>query len=460
MKKFDLIVIGGGSGGVRAARIAASHGANVAICEEYRYGGTCVIRGCVPKKLMVYAAQFSEEFHDSSSYGWSIDKTAFDWSTLIANKDTEIDRLNGIYENLLNNAGVTILHGTGSLVDANTVRIAAEDYQADKILIATGATPFIPDIKGKELAITSNEVFYLSQQPKRVLVVGGGYIAVEFAGIFEGIGSEVTLSYRSEQILRGFDMDIRNHLSNEISKKGINVQLNNNVAEITETDDGAKHVQFEDGSDAVFDCVLYATGRTPNVDALNLNNAGVKLGANNEIPVDADNQTNVPSIFAVGDVTDRIALTPVATMEGHAFADTFFGNKPRQADHSNVPSAVFSQPPVASVGLSEHEAVDQYVNLDIYKSEFRILKHTITDNQERTLMKLIVDTDSDKVIGVHMVGHDAAEIMQGIAIAVKAGARKADFDSTVGIHPSSAEEFCTMRNAAYHYRDKQKIEAS
>lgn len=460
MKKFDLIVIGGGSGGVRAARIAAGHGANVAICEEYRYGGTCVIRGCVPKKMMVYAAQFREEFHDSSRYGWSVGNTEFGWPTLITNKDTEIDRLNGIYENLLNNAGVTILHGTGSLIDANKVRIADNDYHADKILIATGATPFIPDIKGKELAISSNEVFHLAQQPQRVLVVGGGYIAVEFAGIFQGIGSEVTLSYRSEQILRGFDMDIRNHLSGEISKKGINVQLNNNIVEISKNENGKRLVQFDDGKTAVFDCVLYATGRTPNVAALNLDSAGVRLGTNTEIIVDADNQTNIPSIFAVGDVTDRIALTPVATMEGHAFADTFFGNKPRQADHSNVPSAVFSQPPVASVGLSEHEAVEQYVNLDIYKSEFRILKHTITDNQERTLMKMIVDADSDKVIGVHMVGHDAAEIMQGIAIAIKAGARKTDFDSTVGIHPSSAEEFCTMRAAAYHFRDKQRVEAS
>ncbi len=451
MSIYDLVVIGGGSGGVRAARIAAGHGAKVAICEEFRYGGTCVIRGCVPKKMMVYAAHFHEDFEDSRHYGWNTSVDSFDWSRLIENKDKEIDRLNGIYENLLNNAGVEILYGTASLLDANTVKLintsepGEQQLKADKILIATGGTPFYPNVPGIEHAISSNEVFHLENQPKSAIVVGGGYIAVEFAGIFNGIGTDTTLLYRGEQILRGFDNDIRNHLSSEIVKKGIDLRLETNIEKIELDSDGRKLVTLTDGSTKTVDCVLYATGRKPNVDALNLDNAGVKLGAKGEIPVDKYSRTNVESVFAVGDVTDRIALTPVATMEGHAFADTFFGNNERFADHSNVPSAVFSQPPVGSVGLSEEQAREQLANVDTYTSEFRILKHTLTDNTERTMMKLIVNADSDKVVGAHMVGPDAAEIMQGIAIAIKAGATKADFNSTVGIHPSTAEEFCTMR---------------
>lgn len=445
MSNYDLVVIGGGSGGVRAARIAAGHGAKVAICEEFRYGGTCVIRGCVPKKMMVYAAHFHEDFEDSRHYGWNTSVDSFDWSRLIENKDKEIDRLNGIYENLLNNAGVEILYGTASLVDANTVQLGEQQLKADKILIATGGTPFYPNVPGIEHAISSNEVFHLESQPKSAIVVGGGYIAVEFAGIFNGIGTDTTLLYRGEQILRGFDNDIRNHLSSEIVKKGIELRLETNIEKIELDNDGRKLVTLTDGSTKTVDCVLYATGRKPNVDALNLDNAGVKLGAKGEIPVDKYSRTNVENVFAVGDVTDRIALTPVATMEGHAFADTFFGNNERFADHSNVPSAVFSQPPVGSVGLSEELAREQFANVDTYTSDFKILKHTLTDNTERTMMKLIVDADSDKVVGAHMVGPDAAEIMQGIAIAIKAGATKADFNSTVGIHPSTAEEFCTMR---------------
>ncbi len=445
MNKYDLIVIGGGSGGVRAARISAGHGAKVAICEEYRYGGTCVIRGCVPKKMMVYAAHYAEEFHDSASYGWSTTVNGFDWSTLIANKDQEIDRLNGIYVKLLENAGVDILHGTGSLIDANTVQVGDQTLIADKILIATGGTPFMPEIPGIEHAISSNEVFHLEQQPKSAVVVGGGYIAVEFAGIFNGIGTNTTLVYRGEQILRGFDNDIRNHLAQEVVKKGIDLQVNNNVDSIEVNDEGQKIVSFTDGTQKTVDCVLFATGRKPATESLNLANAGVELGQKGEIKVDEYSRTNIDNIFAVGDVTDRIALTPVATMEGHAFADTFFGNNERLADHNNVPSAVFSQPPVGSVGLSAEQARERFANVDTYTSEFRILKHTLTDNSERTLMKLVVDADSDKVVGAHMVGPDAAEIMQGIAIAIKAGATKSDFNATVGIHPSTAEEFCTMR---------------
>jgi len=421
MSNYDLVVIGGGSGGVRAARIAAGYGAKVAICEEHRYGGTCVIRGCVPKKMMVYAAHFAEDFHDSASYGWSTTVNGFDWPTLIANKDNEIDRLNGVYINLLNNAGVEILHGTGTLVDANTVQVGDQTLHTDKILIASGGTPFMPTIEGVEHAISSNEVFHLEQQPKSAIVVGGGYIA------------------------RGFDNDVREHLANEITKKGVDLQLNNNIESISLTDDNRKHVKFTNGQEQVVDCVLFATGRKPATEALNLANAGVELGRKGEIKVDEYSRTNIDNIFAVGDVTDRIALTPVATMEGHAFADTFFGNKKRLADHDNVPSAVFSQPPVSSVGLSTEQARETFSNVDTYTSEFRILKHTLTENTERTLMKLIVDADSDKVVGAHMVGPDAAEIMQGVAIAIKAGATKAHFDSTVGIHPSTAEEFCTMR---------------
>lgn len=442
---YDLVVIGGGSGGVRAARIAASYGAKVAICEEYRYGGTCVIRGCVPKKLMVYAAHFHEDFEDSQSYGWSAEVKGFDWSTLISNKDKEIDRLNKIYETMLDNAGVEILYGTASLVDANTVKLNDQTLNAKHILIATGGTPFMPSIPGIEHAISSNEVFHLERKPESAIVVGGGYIAVEFAGIFNGLGIDTHLLYRGEQILRGFDNALRDHLAKEIGKKGVKLKVETDITEISENQDGQKVVSLSNGDQLVVDCVLYATGRKPNTDSLNLDAAGVATGRKGEIVVDENSQTNISNIYAVGDVTDRIALTPVATMEGHAFADTVFGNKPRVADHENVPSAVFSQPPVATVGLSEENAREKYSNINTYTSEFRILKHTLTDNQERTMMKLIVDVDSDKVIGAHMIGADAAEIMQGIAIAIKAGAKKADFDATVGIHPSSAEEFCTMR---------------
>ena len=445
MNNYDLLVIGGGSGGVRAARIAAGHGAKVAICEEYRYGGTCVIRGCVPKKMMVYASHFAEEFHDSASYGWSTTVNGFDWATLINNKDKEIDRLNGIYINLLKNAGVEVFHGTGTLIDRHTVQIADQQLTADKILIATGGTPFMPSIDGVEHAISSNEVFHLESQPSSAIVVGGGYIAVEFAGIFNGIGTDTTLVYRGDQILRGFDQDIRNHLAAEVAKKGVDLQLNNNVAAIEITAENQKRVTFTDGTEKVVDCVLFATGRNPATESLNLEACGVELGSKGEIKVDKYSRTNIENVFAVGDVTDRIALTPVATMEGHAFADTFFGDNERLADHENVPSAVFSQPPVSSVGLSAEQARERFTKVDTYTSEFRILKHTLTENTERTLMKLVVNADNDKVVGAHMVGPDAAEIMQGIAIAIKAGATKSDFNATVGIHPSTAEEFCTMR---------------
>ena len=447
MKNYDLIVIGGGSGGVRAARIAASHGARVAICEEYRYGGTCVVRGCVPKKLMVYAAHFHEEFSDSEHYGWHPADASFDWSTLIANKDREIDRLNKIYENLLSSAGVDLYYGTAHLLDAQTVQLGDQQLGCSTLLLATGGTPFMPDIPGIEHAITSNEVFHLQQKPASVLVVGGGYIAVEFAGIFNGLGSETSLAYRGPQILRGFDQDVRDHLGAEIQKKGIQLKLNLSPEDIQLLEDGRRRVRFNDGSEQSVDCVLFATGRTPNTANLGLDEAGVALGERGEVLVDEYSKTNIDTIYAVGDVTNRIALTPVATMEGHAFADTVFAGVDRKPDHQNVPSAVFSQPPVATVGLTEEQARDLFASVKTYSSEFRTLKHSLTDNTERTFMKLVVDEDSDMVVGAHMVGADAAEIMQGIAIAIKAGASKSHFDQTVGIHPSSAEEFCTMRSA-------------
>mgnify|MGYP005992381599 CR=1 FL=1 len=445
MYDYDLIVIGGGSGGVRAARISAGHGAKVAICEEYRYGGTCVIRGCVPKKLMVYASHYHEDFADSRHYGWNTTVNGFDWSTLIANKDQEIDRLNSIYENLLKNAGVEVHMGRGRFVDQHTVDINGTTITAQTILIATGGTPVMPAIKGIEHAISSNEIFHLSEQPQRAVVVGGGYIAVEFAGILNGLGTTTHLVYRGDQILRGFDHDIRDHLAQEITKKGVKLSTKNNVDSIELLPSGSKRVNFTDGSSEEVDCVLFATGRAPNTGDLGLTKVGVTLGEKGEIKVTKNSQTSVENIYAVGDVTDRIALTPVATMEGHAFADTLYAGKPRLPDHQNVPSAVFSQPPVASVGLSSEQARELYPKVDTYTSSFRILKHTLTDNTERTMIKLVVDSGSDKVVGAHMVGPDAAEIMQGIAIAIKAGARKADFDATVGIHPSTAEEFCTLR---------------
>lgn len=445
MNEYDLVVIGGGSGGVRAARIAAGHGAKVAICEEYRYGGTCVIRGCVPKKMLVYASHFHEDFIDAHAYGWDVDTQGFNWQRLIANKDKEIDRLNGIYERLLTNAGVEILHGRGVLLDNNTVQVGEQTLKAKTILIATGGTPYMPDVAGIEHCITSNEAFHLDEMPKSVLVAGGGYIAVEFAGIFNGLGAEVNLLYRSELILRGFDDDIRHFASEEYKKKGMNIITNTVISSVSLNDDGSKSVLLSNGETVNCDCVMLAIGRTPNTDGLGLEKAGVALGDKNEIVVDEASKTNVDNVYAVGDVTNRIALTPVATMEGHAFADSLFGGKPRLPDHQNVPSAVFSQPPIASVGLSEQEAREKYSSIQTFRSEFRTLKHSITDNQERTLMKLIVDGASDKVVGAHMIGDQAAEIMQGVAIAIKAGASKADFDATVGIHPSSAEEFCTMR---------------
>ena len=444
MFDFDLFIIGAGSGGVRAGRIASSLGARVAVAEEYRVGGTCVIRGCVPKKLLVYASHFASEFEDAAGFGWQVGERHFSWPTLIANKDKEIDRLNGLYINTLKNAGVTIYNERATIKDKNTIVLAdGKEISAETILIATGGTPFKPDIPGVEHAITSNEAFHLKELPKRVLVLGAGYIAVEFAAIFNGLGSNVELAYRGDMILRGFDDDLRSRLEHEMSEQGVKVHLHTQVDRIEKTADGL-NATFHHGDISQFDAILYATGRTPNTHGLGLENAGVKLAENGSVPVDEFSKTNVDNIFAVGDVTDRIALTPVAIKEGHAFALTRYASNPTSAEHDNVASAVFSQPPIATVGPTEAEAKDKYGEVDVYVSDFKPMKNTLSGSAERAFIKMIVEPKTDKVIAVHMIGVDAPEIIQGVAIAVKNGLTKAQFDSTVAIHPSSAEELVLM----------------
>ncbi|MBT5895047.1 MAG: glutathione-disulfide reductase [Rhodospirillaceae bacterium] len=441
---FDLFVFGAGSGGVRASRIAAGHGARVAVAEEYRYGGTCVIRGCVPKKLFVYASHFSEDFEDAESFGWTVGKASFDWSKLIANKDREIDRLNGIYINLLDSAGVRRYDGRARLRDAHTIEIGDDVVTSERILLATGGTPTFPDVPGIEHAISSNEAFHLETLPEHITIVGGGYIAVEFAGIFNGLGRKVTQLYRSEQILRGFDDDVRHHLAGEIRKKGIDLRTDTNVTAIEKTGEGYR-LTLTNGETLDTGLIMYATGRHPNSGDLGLEAVGVELAKGGAVKVDEWSQTNIPNIHAVGDLTDRIALTPVALMEGHAYADTVFGDLPRQPNHTDVPAAVFSQPSVGTVGLTEEQARAEIGDVDIYKSTFTPMKHTLTPSEEKTLMKLIVDAKTDRVLGCHVVGPDAAEMVQGIGIALKCNATKAQFDATVGIHPSAAEELVTMR---------------
>ncbi len=442
---FDLFVIGGGSGGVRGARMAAATGAKVAIAEAYRYGGTCVIRGCVPKKLLVYASHVHEDIEDAAGYGWTVESATFNWSGLIANKDKEIERLEAVYQRLLADAGVEAYHGRAVLLDPHTVAINGQRKTAERILIATGGHPVLPPGAGWEHAITSNEAFHLTELPKRVVVYGGGYIAVEFAGIFNGMGSKVTQVYRGPRVLRGFDEDVRRTLSEEIVKKGIDLKTNTTIESLEKSSAGVQ-VTLSDGSVAEADVVMAATGRKPNTANMGLEAAGVALNDKGAIKVDAYSCTSQPNIYAVGDVTDRINLTPVAIGEAMAFVDTVYRDKPRAMDHANVASAVFSQPPVGTVGLSEAEARAAYGAVDIYRSSFRPMKHTLSGRDEKTMMKLIVDRQTQKVVGCHMVGLDAAEIIQGIGIAVKMGATKQDFDATVGIHPTAAEEFVTMRD--------------
>ena len=443
---FDLLVIGAGSGGVRAARFAAGFGARVAIVESRYLGGTCVNVGCVPKKLLVYGAHYHEDFAQAAGFGWTLGERQFDWPTLIANKNREIERLNGIYRNLLLNSGVALLEGHGRLRDEHSVEVAGQVYRARHILIATGGWPQIPDIPGKELAITSNEAFYLPALPRRVLVVGGGYIAVEFASIFQGLGAQTSLLYRGELFLRGFDQSVRLHLKEELSKKGLDLQFNSDIRRIERQADGSLLATLNDGYQLVTDCVFYATGRRPMLDDLGLENVDIQLDERGFIQVNERYETSTPSILALGDVIGGMALTPVALAEGMAVARRLF--KPeeyRPVDYQNIPTAVFSLPNVATVGLTEEQARAAGHTLKIFESRFRPMKLTLTDCQERSLMKLVVDAETDRVLGCHMVGGEAGEILQGIAIAIKAGATKRIFDETIGIHPTAAEEFVTMR---------------
>ncbi|MDR8016094.1 glutathione-disulfide reductase [Ectopseudomonas guguanensis] len=443
---FDLFVIGAGSGGVRAARFAAGFGARVAVAESRYLGGTCVNVGCVPKKLLVYGAHFAEDFEQATGFGWSLGEANFDWATLIANKNREIQRLNGIYRNLLTNSGVSLFEGHARIVDAHTVEVNGQRHSAERILIATGGWPQIPDIPGREHAISSNEAFFLEQLPKRVLVVGGGYIAVEFASIFHGLGAQTSLLYRGDLFLRGFDGAVREHLRGELSKKGMDLQFNADIASIERRADGSLKATLKDGRVLEADCVFYATGRRPMLDNLGLENVEVKLDERGYIQVDDLFQTSTPSILALGDVIGRVQLTPVALAEGMAVARRLF--KPeeyRPLDYRMIPTAVFSLPNIGTVGLSEEQAIEDGHRVKIFESRFRPMKLTLTENPERTLMKLVVDADSDRVLGCHMVGPDAGEIVQGLAIALKAGATKQIFDETIGVHPSAAEEFVTLR---------------
>lgn len=452
---YDLFVIGAGSGGVRAARIAAQHGARVAVAEEFRYGGTCVIRGCVPKKLFVYASKFPKEFEDAAGYGWNVsEKPSFDFNALVAAKDKEIERLEGIYRRNLEKAGVE-LHDTRAVLEGpHEVRLLATGkvVTAERILIAVGAKANIdPGLPGSEHVITSNEAFHLDKLPKSILITGGGYIAVEFAGIFAGMGVDTTLMYRREQIMRGFDDDLRATLHQEMEKKGIKIITQDTVTRIDKEGDEL-HVTAKSGAQMTFDKVMFAIGRSPNTEGLGLEKAGVVMDASGAIKVSADSQTSVPNIYAVGDVTNRANLTPVALREGHAFADSVYGKKEWVVDHSLIPTAVFSQPEIGTAGLTQAEAEQKYDNLDIYKATFRPMKYTLSGRDEKTLLKMIVDADTDKILGVHIMGPESGELIQMIGVTMVMGATKADYDRTIAVHPTSAEELVTMREPSERIR--------
>jgi len=443
---FDLFVIGAGSGGVRAARIAAAHGARVAIAEEHKVGGTCVIRGCVPKKLLVYGAHFAEDLNDAAMFGWDVPKCAFNWPVLRDNVLAEVTRLEGLYTQTLSNHQVEIFHERATVIGPNQVRLASgRAITAGKILISTGARPQMPDIEGIEHAISSNEVFHLPELPKRIVIAGGGYIANEFAGIFHQFGSHVVLVNRSDVILRGYDEQMRDRLLQISMTKGIEFRFNSSFNKIDKRDDGRLSIDMEGCDDLEADAVLFAIGRTPNTQGLGLEEVGVTLGERGEVEVDADSRSSVPSIFAVGDVTDRIQLTPVAIREGHAFADSQFGDEPWTVDYHCVPHAVFSHPPIASVGMTEGEARNKLGQVRTYTSDFRPMKNVLAGRNERSLYKLVVDGATDRVVGIHMVGPDAPEILQAAAVAVKAGLKKADFDATIALHPTMSEELVLMR---------------
>ncbi len=445
---YDLFTIGAGSGGVRASRFAARLGARVAAAEERYLGGTCVNVGCIPKKLFSYAAHYGEDFGHAAGYGWSTAAPVFDWRTLVANKDREIERLNGVYAKLLADAGVALLRGRAALVDAHTVEVDGRRFSARYILVATGGWPVVPRIPGSELAISSNEAFHLAELPRRVLVVGGGYIAVEFASIFNGLGVDTTLIYRRGQLLREFDADLGGFLAGEMEKKGVRIRFNSHIERIARAaDERTLRATLENGTALETDCVMYATGRAPNTGGLGLAQAGVKLAANGAVVVDAKFQSNVPSIYAVGDVIDRVLLTPVALAEGMVVAENLFGSGGRSMDYEGIPTAIFSNPNIGTVGLSEAKARERCGEIDVYRTTFGPLRHQLTGSGERVLMKLVVERKTERVLGVHMVGPDAGELIQGFAVALKCGATKRQFDATIGIHPTIAEEFVTMREA-------------
>lgn len=442
---FDYFVIGAGSGGVRSARVAAGHGARVGIAEERALGGTCVNVGCVPKKLLTYAAHFSHDFEDAGGFGWAPVSSVHDWAALIAAKNREIERLKGVYGQLLKDSGVTLFESRAVLQDTHTLDVGGRVVTAEKILIATGGMPVKPDHPGAEYGITSNEAFYLSALPRRVVIVGGGYIAAEFAGIFKGLGAHVTLLYRGDLFLRGFDRDIRLALAEEMKKQKVDLRFNADIVKV-EKADSAFAVNLTTGDILETDLVMYATGRIPLTEGLGLENAGIALDSTGAVIVNEDYQTSVKNIYAVGDVTNRLNLTPVAIAEGHVLADTLFGNQPpRPLSYEHIPSAVFSSPPIATVGLTEESARKKYGTVTVFESRFTPMKHTLSGRNEKTCMKVIVDPSTDRVVGVHMMGADAPEIVQGLAVAMKSGATKADFDATIGIHPTAAEEFVTMK---------------
>jgi glutathione reductase (NADPH) len=446
MADFDLFVIGAGSGGVRASRVAAAHGAKVAIAEEHKVGGTCVIRGCVPKKLLVYGAHFAEDLDDAAMFGWDVPKKRFDWAVLRDNVLCEVSRLEGAYTETLTSHNVTIFHERATLTGPNSVKLASgKEVSADKILIAAGAWPVMPKIEGIEHAISSNEVFHLEKLPKRIVIAGGGYIANEFAGIFHQFGTHVTLVNRSDVILRHYDEQIVDRLIQISLRKGIDFKFHATIERVERRNDGSLHICMTGCDDIEADQLLFATGRKPNTESLGVDAVGVELGEKGRVKVDEDNRSSVPSIFAVGDVTDRVQLTPVAIREGQAFADTFFGNKPHRVDYGCIPSAVFSHPPLAGVGLTEGAARNKLGAIKTYTSDFRAMKNVLAGRNERSLYKLVVDEGTDEIVGIHMIGPDAPEILQAAAVAVKAKLKKGDFDQTVALHPTMAEELVLMR---------------
>lgn len=459
-RHFDLVVIGAGSGGVRAARMASTYGAKVAIIEEYRLGGTCVIRGCVPKKLFVLASRYPEQFEVAQSFGWSFGEPEFDWSTLLANKDKEIDRLEGIYGNILGGANVEIIRDRGVVTGPNSVKLAkaGEELSAERILIATGGRPFVPSIPGAEIGITSNEAFHLQKLPKKILVNGGGYIAVEFAGIFAGLGVETTLLYRGDQILRGFDHDVREMVAQQMKDRGVDIKLGAEISRMDRCASGNIDVSFSTGEVVEFGEVMFATGRIPNIEGLGLESADVKLNAGRAIHVDAYSQTSCPSIYAVGDVTNRANLTPVAIREGAAFVETVYNDNPTAVDHSIIPTAVFSEPEIGTVGMTEHDAASAHEKVNVYVSTFRPMQNTLTSRPEKMMFKLITDANSDKVLGVHIVGPASGEMIQMVGVAVSMGATKADFDKTIAVHPTAAEELVTLKAPSYVIENGKRVE--